>query len=152
MPSISLVSHLRKRIIVHDMHDRGHEYEDIAKRVNRTRKYVVRYLARPKPKLPQAPRSHDWRDEAACLDRDTSLFFPTASGAAAELQREQAKAICRSCPVIEQCRQTAIANMECNGIWAGEDFSRFQYRINESTGEISVWARKGKHGPLAKVS
>lgn len=152
MASISLKEHVRKRIVLHRMHEQGFGHSEIAQQINRTPKYVARYLARPKPKLPDPPRGHDWRDEAACIGRNTELFFPTAAGGAAEKQRDEAKAICASCPVIEQCRMAAIANMECNGIWAGEDFSRYQYRINEVTGDVSVWARRSKRGPYQKVS
>ena len=41
----------------------------------------------------------DWRSKAACLDKDPELFFPVGNTGPALLQIEEAKAICRTCPV-----------------------------------------------------
>ncbi len=45
----------------------------------------------------------DWRDRAACLDADPELFFPIGNTGPAILQIEEAKAVCRTCPVIDSC-------------------------------------------------
>ena len=45
----------------------------------------------------------DWRSRAACLDKDPELFFPVGNTGPALLQIEEAKAICRTCPVQEVC-------------------------------------------------
>jgi hypothetical protein len=53
----------------------------------------------------------DWRHRALCRDTDPELYFPTAvegSAAYAE-QAEAALAVCRACPVLEQCRGFALA-------------------------------------------
>lgn len=60
----------------------------------------------------------DWRKEAACIGMER-LFFPDPS----ELKiAEQAKAICRTCPVIDDCSEYVLnnrASMTQIGIWAG---------------------------------
>ena len=43
----------------------------------------------------------DWRHRAACRDEDPELFFPIGNTGPALLQIEEAKAVCRRCPVID---------------------------------------------------
>lgn len=51
----------------------------------------------------------DWRASAACRDTDPELFFPAANtGPAWVAQVAAAKAVCRDCPVLEQCRAFAF--------------------------------------------
>lgn len=54
-----------------------------------------------------------WQRSAACRGVDSDLFFPERGASTAE-----AKAVCRTCPVIAECRDFAIANWE-PGIWGG---------------------------------
>ncbi|MGI9021914.1 MAG: WhiB family transcriptional regulator [Acidimicrobiales bacterium] len=56
----------------------------------------------------------DWRDEAACRDADTAVFFPLSDDEAG-----RAKAICATCPVREPCLLFALANREEQGVWGG---------------------------------
>jgi WhiB family redox-sensing transcriptional regulator len=46
-----------------------------------------------------------WRDQASCLDVDAELFFPVGDGPVALEQAEEAKAVCRMCPVLSECRE-----------------------------------------------
>ena len=62
---------------------------------------------------------HDWRDLAACRGVDPDLFFPVGTTGPSLDQVEQAKAICRSCPVIEDCLRFALSTQQEYGIWAG---------------------------------
>ena len=48
-----------------------------------------------------------WRFDAACLDMDTDLFF-SERGADAKTKNEQAKEICRICPVRFDCLHDAM--------------------------------------------
>ena len=41
----------------------------------------------------------DWRHDAACRDEDPELFFPIGNTGPALLQIEEAKQVCRRCPV-----------------------------------------------------
>lgn len=63
----------------------------------------------------------DWRHYATCRTEDPELFFPVGDSDQARLQAEDAKRICRTCPVIEQCAQWAIDNRMDSGIWGGLD-------------------------------
>lgn len=61
----------------------------------------------------------DWRDRAACLDEDPELFFPIGNTGPALQQIEEAKAICRTCPVIDECLRFALENGQDAGVWGG---------------------------------
>ncbi|MGW5849948.1 WhiB family transcriptional regulator [Streptomyces sp. NPDC055254] len=50
----------------------------------------------------------DWRHEAACRREDPDLFFPIGTGGPALLQIEKAKAVCRRCPVLNDCLEWAL--------------------------------------------
>lgn len=60
------------------------------------------------------PDDLSWRDAAACLDADPSLFFVELGGSGA-----RAKAICAECPVTDECLDYALAMNVPYGIWAG---------------------------------
>jgi hypothetical protein len=62
----------------------------------------------------------DWRGEAACRGTDPELFFPIGAGRNSLSQIAAAKRICARCPVIERCRESALAN-GYEGIWGGLD-------------------------------
>ena len=61
----------------------------------------------------------DWRSRAACLDKDPELFFPVGNTGPALLQIEEAKAVCRSCEVIDVCLKWAIETGQDSGVWGG---------------------------------
>lgn len=59
----------------------------------------------------------DWREQAACAtEGDPELFFADASD---NVGIESAKAICRRCPVTEQCIREAVDTDERWGIRGG---------------------------------
>lgn len=62
-----------------------------------------------------------WRDASACrgLGEDSELFFPVGEGHAAKAQEEQAKAVCRGCPVWQQCLVWALETRQDSGVWGG---------------------------------
>jgi WhiB family transcriptional regulator, redox-sensing transcriptional regulator len=60
-----------------------------------------------------------WRDKAACLDIDPERFFPVGTTGRALEQIEEAKAVCRSCPVISQCLAWALETAQHDGVWGG---------------------------------
>ncbi|MFE7174704.1 WhiB family transcriptional regulator [Streptomyces sp. NPDC057616] len=61
----------------------------------------------------------DWRDHAACRSEDPDLFFPIGTSGPSLMQTEQAKAVCRRCPVREECLRWALDTSECMGVWGG---------------------------------
>lgn len=56
----------------------------------------------------------NWQDDANCLGVDPDLFFPERGASTRE-----AKEVCRSCVVREQCLEFALQNGEKFGIWGG---------------------------------
>ena len=61
----------------------------------------------------------DWRNHAACRDVDPELFFPIGNSGPALLQIEEAKQVCRRCPVTADCLRWAIDSGQDAGIWGG---------------------------------
>ena len=56
----------------------------------------------------------EWADRGACRTVPTEVFFP-GRGASTEA----AKAVCRSCPVLGECRDYAVAVGGLKGVWGG---------------------------------
>jgi len=69
---------------------------------------------------PLAPRSFRsdrvWMRDAACLEEDPELFFPLTE-LNGNPQVDQARAVCRGCAALLDCRFWAIENGEDAGIW-----------------------------------
>ncbi|CAL9614700.1 WhiB family transcriptional regulator [Streptomyces sp. enrichment culture] len=61
----------------------------------------------------------NWRNRAACRTEDPDLFFPIGTSGPALLQTEQAKAVCRRCPVQQQCLDWALETGQSIGVWGG---------------------------------
>ncbi|MEU5810960.1 WhiB family transcriptional regulator [Streptomyces sp. NPDC047718] len=61
----------------------------------------------------------DWRHNAVCREEDPDLFFPIGNTGPALLQIEEAKAVCRRCPVMEACLQWALEAGLDDGVWGG---------------------------------
>jgi len=61
----------------------------------------------------------DWRHLAACREEDPELFFPIGTTGPALLQIEQAKAVCDSCSVIDDCLSWAMESGQDSGVWGG---------------------------------
>jgi WhiB family transcriptional regulator, redox-sensing transcriptional regulator len=60
----------------------------------------------------------DWHDRAASRDVDPDLFFPIGTSGASLLQTEEAKQICRTCPVCGPCLRWAF-DSGASGVWGG---------------------------------
>ncbi|MFF5881069.1 WhiB family transcriptional regulator [Streptomyces californicus] len=67
------------------------------------------------------PVNTNWRVNAVCRTEDPDLFFPTGTTGPALLQAEEAKAVCRRCPVMETCLQWALESGQEQGVWGGTD-------------------------------
>ena len=80
------------------------------------------------PSLRDVPAAAADLAGAACRTADPGLFFPP-DVPEAERERDRqaritkAKAICRACPVRDECYAAAAANGETSGIWGGADFA-----------------------------
>lgn len=64
--------------------------------------------------LPGEPWFH--HPDMACLQVDPDLFFATDQQGI-----EEAKAVCRTCPLMELCGQRALAAREEHGVWGALD-------------------------------
>lgn len=82
----------------------------------------------------------EWQLLGSCRREDSSLFFhPEGERGPARVARElAAKAICRRCPVLEQCREHALAAHEPYGVWGG---------LSEGDREEIVARRGGRRLP-----
>ena len=81
-------------------------------------------------RLPPPDRSEKWEVDAACLDYDPELFFPQAGNIRGS---RRAKAVCETCPVIDQCLNLAVQlGSELEGIWGGTTrYDRYLLRRGE---------------------
>ncbi len=63
----------------------------------------------------------DWQMRGACRGMDSAFFFhPEGERGPARANREaRAKQVCRTCPVLEECRRHALAVHEPYGVWGG---------------------------------
>ncbi|MFJ4965922.1 WhiB family transcriptional regulator [Streptomyces sp. NPDC088729] len=62
----------------------------------------------------------DWRQQGLCKDEgDPDLFFPVGNTGPALLQIEEAKSVCRRCPVMETCGDWALDSGQDTGVWGG---------------------------------
>jgi WhiB family redox-sensing transcriptional regulator len=78
---------------------------------------VIKHL--PKPTI----KNYQWQELATCRSVDPELFFyaDMERGPEKDLKIKQAKQVCSTCPVIEQCRTFAIETRQDFGIWGGLD-------------------------------
>lgn len=60
--------------------------------------------------------SHSWREIAACTDETAVSFFPQPDDLGAI---NEAKAVCATCPVADDCLQFAVETNQPDGIWGG---------------------------------
>lgn len=63
----------------------------------------------------------DWRDRAACRDKDPELWFPVSAIGPDLLKAKRAKEVCDGCPVRDFCLAFALDARIDHGIWGGLD-------------------------------
>ena len=77
----------------------------------------------PQPQQLPGPNadSWDWQLKGLCRGVDSSVFFhPDGErGQARAIRENRAKALCRQCPVLIECRSHALGAGEIYGIWGG---------------------------------
>lgn len=81
----------------------------------------------------------DWRKDAQCRAYDPELFFPVGTSGPAQVQTEEAKAVCVFCPVQTECLAWAFETGQDHGVWGG--MSEAERR--------AVVRRRGAQGALA---
>ena len=62
----------------------------------------------PFPDLP------DWFDDAACTALDLGWFFPEKGD-----RPDRAVAVCRTCPIVDDCLAYAVGERIRYGVWGG---------------------------------
>jgi hypothetical protein len=63
--------------------------------------------------------TRNWQTAAVCRYEDPDLFFPAGTEGPSAFQIEQAKDVCRRCPVVEACLTYAFDNHVSDGIFGG---------------------------------
>lgn len=64
------------------------------------------------------PDDRGWRAEAACAGSDLDLFFPPED----DFDKiAEAKDVCATCPVVDDCLQFALSTNQTDGVWGGMD-------------------------------
>ena len=78
----------------------------------------------------------EWQFDGACRTVDPETFFhPDGERGPRRRQREMnAKSICASCPVLQQCRDHALQVQEPYGIWGG---------LSEDD-RLAIYAKQGR--------
>lgn len=71
-------------------------------------------LGIPGTRRPDTDHELSWQADALCAETDPEAFFPEKGGSTRE-----AKRICASCDVKQQCLEYALKNDERFGIWGG---------------------------------
>lgn len=63
----------------------------------------------------------DWQHDGLCRGMSPEIFFHPEGerGSARRLRDLAAKEICARCPVLEACREHALAMREPYGVWGG---------------------------------
>jgi len=79
----------------------------------------------------------EWQLDGACREADPRIFFhPEGERGPARRDRDAAaKAVCTSCPVLNECRRHALTVREPYGVWGGltED-DRTAFYLSERIG------------------
>jgi WhiB family transcriptional regulator, redox-sensing transcriptional regulator len=84
----------------------------------------------------------EWQLKGSCRDADPRLFFhPEGERGPARRERDAAaRAVCSTCPVLEQCREHALTVREPYGVWGG---------LTEDDREAVYAAERGRRLPAA---
>ncbi len=123
-----------------DLSAEAHQDASSLSEVERAKAYYAEQLAAEREKgsktASQTEDGNDlaagWKNYANCLGVDTDLFYPERGAST-----EEAKAVCQSCVVHEECGTYALNNGEKFGIW-GSMSERERRRIRQGRALASV--------------
>ena len=92
-----------------------------------------------------------WADEAACQGQTRLFFAPAGERPEARVVREsQARAVCRACPALQECRDWARQHREY-GFWGAEseeERAAAGFRVDMPVGRVARYP-KGNGKPVA---
>ena len=86
-------------------------------------------------------------EAALCREEDPELFFPIGTAGPALLQIEEARAVCRRCPVEGECLAYAMTQRVSDGVWAGETADDLA-KIKKNTQRREQRARAAAQGEV----
>ena len=99
------------------------------------------------------PESEDggWQERALCAQTDPEAFFPEKGGSTRE-----AKKVCLTCEVRDECLEAALFNDERFGIWGGlseRERRKLKKRASEPARPVApcVWRRPRSSGGVPRV-
>ncbi len=94
---------------------------------------------------PRVPVLTTWAEKAACKGLSHLFYSDFSERPSRRIKRENAaKAICQTCPAIQECRQYAHANPEY-GVWGGEtEEERFSQGVAVPAGSRSEQRRRNR--------
>lgn len=79
---------------------------------------AIPFYRSPRNLPPPAFDEWSWQLHGLCRDHPAEVFFPEElRGRPLRRREDAAKAICRACPVLDQCRSHALSAPEPYGIW-----------------------------------
>lgn len=68
----------------------------------------------------EAEKAYDWREDARCASTDPELFFPVGYKSGPDLRQiEQAREVCKFCPVKAECLDWAVEAGIPDGVLGG---------------------------------
>jgi WhiB family redox-sensing transcriptional regulator len=85
-----------------------------------------------------------WMAQASCIGADPDLFFPDRGDSTRE-----AKAVCRGCPVRQECLDYALTTQQKFGVWGGaSERERRGMRASRRQGQAGrqTGSHDGDHG------
>lgn len=105
-----------------------------AARVRRTRLGPPDLPTAQRVSLADVPWPGIWSEDGACRTRDPAEFFPVRGD-----DTRPAKACCRTCPVLVECRVYGLAYPSLKGLWGG--LSERQRRRMRRTARLDLLER-----------
>lgn len=91
------------------------------------------------------------KQRVPCQETDPDLWFPVGDSGPAQRQTEQAKVLCRQCPIRQECLDNALSNRIDYGIWGG--FSPAERRaILARNPNISIRSKDADHRDRAPLT
>jgi WhiB family redox-sensing transcriptional regulator len=86
-----------------------------------------------------------WLDRAACRGHDPELFFPVSAVGPGHAHTENAKRVCRTCPVLAECLEWAIAGAIPYGVLGGLSEDERHVLVRGARRRVSVLADQAAH-------
>ncbi len=90
----------------------------------------------------------DWQRRAACRGEQSVAFFPPVhtERKPVRIERERrAKAVCRQCPVVDECLTYALDTREPHGVWGGlTEIERRDLLVRRADADDRAVASRGR--------